>query len=147
MVGLIFFLIIGVSALEGVNSYRTLAWYLITTVFIEAFILLFITPAITAGTVSLEKERQTLDVLLTTRMTTWEIIKGKYGSDFILLSFMVVSTFPLLAIVVIMHCSGFAFSGIAYHGRQAATAKEFPCQQVHAVFSPPAVKTWIRFHT
>ncbi|MBO4309739.1 MAG: hypothetical protein J5856_01595 [Lachnospiraceae bacterium] len=112
MVGLIFFLIIGVSALEGVNSYRTLAWYLITTVFIEAFILLFITPAITAGTVSLEKERQTLDVLLTTRMTTWEIIKGKYGSCFVFLAFLLLSTFPMMSIIFIY--GGISFFQLVY---------------------------------
>jgi len=91
-----------------------LAWYLIAMVFVEATLLLFLTPAITAGSISLEKERQTLDVLLTTRMTPWEIIKGKYGSDFIFLALMVISTFPLLAIVFIY--GGISFFQLLYIG-------------------------------
>ena len=96
-----FFLGIIGTAITGVGNYRLLAWYLITLVYFEGFILLFITPAITAGSISLEKERQTLDVLLTTRMTPWEIVWGKYSSSLLFLSLMVLSTFPLLALVFI----------------------------------------------
>ena len=95
-----FFLGITIAAFGSID-YRVLAWYFIALVFCEMTLLAFITPAITAGSISLEKERQTLDVLLTTRMTTWEIIKGKYLSDFIFLSLMVISTFPVLSIVFI----------------------------------------------
>ncbi len=113
-ISLSFFLGIMISSFEASCSYRVLAWYLIAMVFVEATLLLFLTPAITAGSVSLEKERQTLDVLLTTRMTPWEIIKGKYGSDFIFLALMVISTFPLLAIVFIY--GGISFFQLIYIG-------------------------------
>ena len=113
-ISLCFFLGIMIASVGGVCSYRVLAWYLIAMVFVEATLLLFITPAITAGSISLEKERQTLDVLLTTRMTPWEIIKGKYGSDFIFLALMMVSTFPLLAIVFIY--GGISFIQLLYIG-------------------------------
>jgi len=113
-ISLCFFMGIMISSVAGTCSYRVLAWYLIAMVFVEATLLLFLTPAITAGSVSLEKERQTLDVLLTTRMTPWEIIKGKYGSDFIFLSLMVISTFPLLAIVFIY--GGISFFQLLYIG-------------------------------
>ena len=113
-ISLCFFLGIMISSVEASCSYRVLAWYLIAMVFVEATLLLFLTPAITAGSISLEKERQTLDVLLTTRMTPWEIIKGKYGSDFIFLALMVISTFPLLAIVFIY--GGISFFQLLYIG-------------------------------
>ena len=113
-ISLCFFLGIMISSMEAACSYRVLAWYLIAMVYVEATLLLFLTPAITAGSVSLEKERQTLDVLLTTRMTPWEIIKGKYGSDFIFLALMVISTFPLLAIVFIY--GGISFFQLLYIG-------------------------------
>ena len=109
-----FFMGIAVASFEAALSYRVLAWYLTAMVFVEATLLLFLTPAITAGSISLEKERQTLDVLLTTRMTPWEIIKGKYGSDFIFLGLMVISTFPLLAIVFIY--GGMSFIQLIYIG-------------------------------
>jgi len=111
-ISLCFFLGIMIAAVEGACSYRVLAWYLIAMVFEEATLLFFITPAITAGSISLEKERQTLDVLLTTRMTPWEIVKGKYGSDFIFLALMMISTFPLLAIVFIY--GGISFFQLLY---------------------------------
>ena len=113
-VAVTFFLIIMIAAMNGNCPYRILAWYLIAMVYLEAGILLFITPAITAGCVSLEKERQTLDVLLTTRMTTWEIIWGKYGSQIIFLGLMVLSTFPLLAMVFIY--GGISFFQLLYIG-------------------------------
>ena len=109
-----FFLGIMISSVASTCSYRVLAWYLIAMVFVEATLLLFLTPAITAGSISLEKERQTLDVLLTTRMTPWEIIKGKYGSDLVFLSLMVISTFPLLALVFIY--GGISFLQLLYIG-------------------------------
>ncbi|MCR5848589.1 MAG: hypothetical protein K6G75_10790 [Lachnospiraceae bacterium] len=109
-----FFIGILIASMNGVCSYRVLAWYLIVMVYLEASVLFFITPAITAGSISLEKERQTLDVLLTTRMTPWEIIKGKYGSNLIFLSLMVVSTFPLLALVFIY--GGISFIQLIYLG-------------------------------
>lgn len=109
-----FFMGIMISSVAASCSYRVLAWYLIAMVFVEATLLLFLTPAITAGSISLEKERQTLDVLLTTRMTPWEIIKGKYGSDFIFLALMVISTFPLLALVFIY--GGISFFQLLYIG-------------------------------
>lgn len=85
----------------GEGTYRIIAWYFIVMVFMEFFVIMFVTPAITAGSVSLEKERQTLDVLLTTRLTPWEIIKGKFLSNFVFLASLVVSTFPLLSLIFI----------------------------------------------
>jgi len=101
MITLCFFIGISISGVSGALDFRVLAWYLIAMIFVEATMLLFITPALTAGSVSLEKERQTLDVLLTTRMTTWEIVFGKFFSSFLFLSLMVLSTFPLLALVFV----------------------------------------------
>ncbi len=96
-----FFLGIAVAGLKSMVSYRVMTWYFIAMVGIEFAIISFLTPAVTSGTVSLEKERQTLDVLLTTRMTPWEIIKGKYSSVMVLLGLIIVSTLPLLSIVFI----------------------------------------------
>ena len=98
-VTLCFFIGIYFGGLADYVYYRLLAWYFIAIVYSEMTILLFITPAITAGCISLEKERQCLDVLLTTRMTTWEIIKGKFASEFVFLGLIVISTFPVLSIV------------------------------------------------
>lgn len=102
-----FFIALYVCGINGTLGYRFLANYFIALVFTEATILLFIIPAITAGSISLEKERQTLEVLLTTRLTPWEIIKGKFFSNYILIALLVLSTIPMLSLV-------FIYGGIAF---------------------------------
>ena len=67
-------------------------------VMVEFVLLLFLMPAITAGSISGERERQTLDILLTTTMKPWEIIWGKFSASFSMLFLLVVSSFPLLAV-------------------------------------------------
>lgn len=96
-----FLLGMDIAGIQGVLGYRVLSWYFITMVGMEAMIITFLTPAMTSGSISLEKERQTLDVLLTTRMTPWEIVKGKYFSVMILLGLIILSTLPMLSVVFI----------------------------------------------
>lgn len=87
----------GVSTL----SYRSLITMFMVLVWLETIAICFLTPALTAGCVSLEKERQTLDVLLTTKMSTWQIIKGKYLSSIMLVLMLIVSGLPVMSLVYI----------------------------------------------
>ena len=82
-------------------TYRALVTMLIVMISEEAALLFMVTPAITANTVSGERERQTLDVLLTTRMTPQEIVFGKYLSVLTLEILLVISTIPFLSLVFI----------------------------------------------
>lgn len=82
-------------------SYRTLIIMFMVLVWIEAVAICFLTPALTAGCVSIEKERQTMDVLLTTRMSTWQIIKGKYFSSIMLVIMLIISGLPIMSLVYI----------------------------------------------
>ena len=66
---------------------------------VEFVLLMLIMPALTSGSISGERERQTLDILLTTTMKPSEIIWGKFLSSFSTMFLMVVSSFPLLAFV------------------------------------------------
>ncbi len=65
---------------------------------VEFVMLMFIMPALTAGSISGERERQTLDLLLTTTLKPWEIIWGKFTSSFSTMFLMIMSSFPLLAV-------------------------------------------------
>ncbi|WP_026891947.1 ABC transporter permease [Lacrimispora aerotolerans] len=65
---------------------------------VEFVMLMFIMPALTAASVSGERERQTLDLLLTTTMKPWEIIWGKLMASFGTMFLMVMSSFPLLSV-------------------------------------------------
>ncbi|WP_124067043.1 ABC transporter permease subunit [Clostridium sp. E02] len=65
---------------------------------VEFVMLMFIMPALTSGSISGERERQTLDLLLTTTMKPREIIVGKLSSSFATMFLLIVSSFPLLAV-------------------------------------------------
>lgn len=82
-------------------SYRTLINMYMTLIWLETIAICFLTPALTAGCISIEKERQTLEVLLTTKMTTWQIIKGKYFSSIMLVLMLIVSGLPVMSLVYI----------------------------------------------
>ena len=70
--------------------------------------LMFIMPALTAGSVSGERERQTLDLMLTTTMKPEDIIIGKLSASFGTMFILIVSSFPLLAV-------SFVYGGITVY--------------------------------
>lgn len=86
---------------SGAISYRLMITMFMTLIWLETVAICFLTPALTAGCISIEKERQTLEVLLTTKMSTWEIIKGKYFSSIMLVLMLIVSGLPVLSLVFI----------------------------------------------
>jgi len=59
----------------------------------------FITPGLTAGAISGERERQTLNILLTTQQSSTSIIVSKLLSSLAFLVLMVVSSLPLYSLV------------------------------------------------
>ncbi|WP_077609886.1 ABC transporter permease [Clostridium sp. Marseille-P2415] len=65
---------------------------------VEFVMLMFIMPALTAASISGERERQTLDLLLTTTMKPSEIVWGKLTSSFATMFLMIMSSFPLLTV-------------------------------------------------
>lgn len=67
----------------------------------EFIMLLLIMPAITAGSISGERERQTLEIMLTTRMTPAQIVLGKLASAGSTMLMLIFSSFPILAMVFV----------------------------------------------
>ncbi len=59
----------------------------------------FVTPGLTAGTISGERERQTLNILLTTNLSPSKIIVGKWLSSLSFMTFLVIASIPLYSIV------------------------------------------------
>ena len=92
-----FFIYLEAAGLGGeAITFRALAIMLIVMISEQAALLFVVTPAFTANTVSGERERQTLDVLLTTRMTPQEIVFGKFLSVITLEILLILSTIFLL---------------------------------------------------
>ncbi|MFS0574421.1 ABC transporter permease [Sporosarcina sp. 179-K 3D1 HS] len=74
--------------------------------FIQLALVLFITPGLTAGTVSSEREKQTLPILLTTSQSSFQIISGKLLSSIAFLLLLIVAGLPIYSLV-------FLFGGIS----------------------------------
>ena len=89
------------SSYYGEMSYSSLLhMYMLVTVF-EAVIVLFVVPALTAGSISGERERQTLDLLLCTRLRPVDIVVGKLLSCISTVFVMMITSLPVLALVYI----------------------------------------------
>ncbi|MGM7680519.1 ABC transporter permease [Cytobacillus sp. Hm23] len=69
-------------------------------------LILFMTPGLTAGTISGERERQTLNILLTTQQSSTSIIVSKLVSSLAYLFLIIFSSLPLYSIV-------FLFGGVS----------------------------------
>lgn len=66
---------------------------------IEFGLVLFVVPAFTASSISGEREKQTLEILLTTKLNPSQIILGKLLSSISSTLLLVFSSLPILAIV------------------------------------------------
>lgn len=73
---------------------------------LQMCLLLFIAPALTAGSISTEREKQTLNILLTTTQTSSQIIIGKLMASLAYLIVMLVATLPMYSIL-------FLFGGVS----------------------------------
>lgn len=69
-------------------------------------LVMFITPGLTAGAISTEREKQTLNILLTTTQSSSQIIIGKLLSSVAFLVLMLVAGLPLYSLV-------FLFGGVS----------------------------------
>lgn len=88
----------GGTAYSYVSLSSVIELYELITV-IEMAMIAFIIPAITAGSIAGEREKQTLEILLTTRLTPWQIVTGKLISSISTLLLYIVSSLPILCIV------------------------------------------------
>lgn len=74
--------------------------------FVQLALIFFMTPGLTAGIISSEREKQTLNILLTTQQSSTSIIVSKLASSLSFLLLIVLSSLPLYSIV-------FLFGGIS----------------------------------
>lgn len=73
---------------------------------LQMALVLFITPSLTAGAISSEREKQTLNILLTTTQSSTQIIIGKLLSSVAFLVLMLIAGLPLYSLV-------FLFGGVS----------------------------------
>ncbi len=73
---------------------------------LETLLVVALAPAFTAGSISMEREKQTLDMLATTPVSSLSIVIGKLVSALTYLFILILASVPLTAIV-------FLFGGVA----------------------------------
>ena len=64
----------------------------------QAVLLFFIVPALSATAICSEREKQTLDILLSSKLTPIQIIIGKVSASSLRVIILIISTMPLYAI-------------------------------------------------
>ncbi|WP_318615979.1 ABC transporter permease [Sporosarcina sp. YIM B06819] len=94
--------------ITGVSYFRPTESMLLFSflAFIQLGLVLFITPGLTAGAISSEREKQTLPILLTTSQSSFQIISGKLLSSVAFLMLLTVAGLPIYSLV-------FLFGGIS----------------------------------
>ena len=73
--------------------------YILMTYLLFILVVLSV-PAVAGGSISLEREKKTLDVLLTTNLNPWRIITGKLEASLGVVLILTVSALPVLSLVV-----------------------------------------------
>lgn len=73
-------------------------WLYVVLASVQMGLVMLATPAIAAGSISGERERQTLDLLLVTKMTPLSIILGKLMSSLLYVLLLVVATMPIFGV-------------------------------------------------
>lgn len=68
---------------------------------LEFVMVIFVMPALTAGSISSERERRTMDLMLTTKLTPAQIIGGKMMISLNTMGLMIFSSFPVFALVFV----------------------------------------------
>ncbi len=64
----------------------------------QAVLLMFIVPALTSTAICSEREKQTLDMLLSSKLTPFQIIIGKLSASSIKVIMLIICTMPIYAI-------------------------------------------------
>lgn len=90
----------------GFNPQILVGLYIVMVSF-QFMLVLITTPALTAGSISSEREKQTLDLLLITKMSPISIILGKLMSCLGIVILMIIGTLPVFAVI-------FYFGGISF---------------------------------
>jgi ABC-2 type transport system permease protein len=91
----------GAAGLESANASALIGQSIFTALSIFQLILVcFIAPAFTAGQISLEREKQTLDLLVSTPMRPASIVLGKLAAALAFVVLMIVAALPIVAIVL-----------------------------------------------
>jgi len=85
------------SYFRGVNL-QSIIYFYIGMAVIQAILLMFVVPSLTATAICAEREKQTLEVLLSTKMSTLSIVIGKLLASVSRVILLIICTMPIYSI-------------------------------------------------
>ncbi len=99
----VFILIItGFTVNYGGYSYQSLVVLFPVLGFAECGLLSLMVPVITSGAISGEREKQTLDIMLTTPISPFSIVMGKLWSAMMMVMMYMIASIPVMAIAFVL---------------------------------------------
>ncbi len=102
---MIVLLVMFANSMTGVMSgydYSSLSYLFPILGCVECGLLSLIVPIITSGSISGERERQTLDIMLTTPVSPFSIAVGKLGSAMMVVMMYMITSIPVMAISFVL---------------------------------------------
>ncbi len=102
---MIVLLVMFANSMSGVMSgydYSALSYLFPILGCVECGLLSLIVPIITSGSISGERERQTLDIMLTTPVSPFSIAVGKLGSAMMVVMMYMITSIPVMAIAFVL---------------------------------------------
>ena len=82
---------------NGLNLQSSVMFYVVMAIG-QAVLLMFIVPSLTSTAICSEREKQTLDILLSSKLTPLQIIVGKVFASALRVIVLIICTMPLYAI-------------------------------------------------
>ncbi|MCI5648181.1 MAG: ABC transporter permease [Fusicatenibacter sp.] len=89
------------------NSYSMPMKCYVIMAYAMFLLIILAVPSVAGGSIALEREKKTLDVLLTTNLNPWKIITGKLEASLGIIFVMAISTLPIISLIMV-------FGGIEY---------------------------------
>ncbi|MHB8488637.1 MAG: ABC transporter permease [Candidatus Dormibacteria bacterium] len=86
---------VAVLAHSGVTVFDALVAVIVALV-------LLLVPGLVAGSIAGERERQTLDLLLCTRVRPWRVVIGKLAASLAFIGFLLIASLPILSVVALL---------------------------------------------
>jgi ABC-type transport system involved in multi-copper enzyme maturation permease subunit len=65
-------------------------------------LVMLLVPGLVGGSIAGERERQTLDLLLCTRVRPWRVVIGKLAASLAFMGFLLVASLPILSVVALL---------------------------------------------
>lgn len=87
------------SGFDTYVDYSDALYVYIALLCLQSMMVAFLVPSFTAGSIAGEREKQTLEILLTTTMKPIEIVWGKLMASICMVLLLVMSSLPVLSIV------------------------------------------------